>query len=85
MEHAQSDCLRNYKRPSVLNLILMEHSQKGDIVEIFGPKHEVITYTIDKIIDEDNNEIDIVRHPRQIVKIPINIELNEYDMIRIKN
>lgn len=59
--------------------------KKGDIVEIFGPKHEVITYTIDKIIDEDENEIDIVRHPRQIVRIPINIELNEYDMIRIKS
>ena len=58
--------------------------KKGDIVEIFGPKHDVITYTIDKIIDEDGNEIDIVRHPRQIVKIPINIELDNYDMIRIK-
>lgn len=58
--------------------------KKGDVVEIFGPKHDVITYTIDKIVDEDNNEIDIVRHPRQIVKIPIDIELNEYDMIRIK-
>lgn len=58
--------------------------KKGDIVEIFGPKHEVITYTIDKIIDEDDNEIEIVRHPRQIVRIPIDIELNSYDMIRIK-
>ena len=59
--------------------------KKGDIVEIFGPKHDVITYTIDKIIAEDDNEIEIVRHPRQIVRIPIDIELNSYDMIRIKN
>ena len=58
--------------------------QKGDIVEIFGPKHEDITYTIDKIIDEDNSEIEVVRHPRQIVKLPIDIEVNSYDMIRIK-
>ena len=58
--------------------------QKGDIVEIFGPKHEDITYTIDKIIDEDNSEIGVVRHPRQIVKLPIDIEVNSYDMIRIK-
>ena len=49
--------------------------QKGDIVEIFGPKHEDITYTIDKIIDEDNSEIEVVRHPRQIVKLPIDIEV----------
>ena len=58
--------------------------QKGDMVEIFGPKHEDITYTIDKIIDEDNSEIEVVRHPRQIVKLPIDIEVNSYDMIRIK-
>lgn len=58
--------------------------QKGDVVEIFGPKHEDITYTIDKIIDEDNSEIEVVRHPRQIVKLPIDIEVNSYDMIRIK-
>lgn len=58
--------------------------QKGDIVEIFGPKHEDITYTIDKIIDEDNSEIEVVRHPRQIIKLPIDIEVNSYDMIRIK-
>ena len=58
--------------------------QKGDVVEIFGPKHEDITYTIDKIIDEDNSEIEVVRHPRQIIKLPIDIEVNSYDMIRIK-
>jgi len=56
----------------------------GDIVEIFGPNHEIITYKFDKIYDEDNNIIDIVRHPRQIVKIKIENRLDVYDMIRIK-
>lgn len=56
----------------------------GDIVEIFGPNHDIITYTIDKIYDEDDNLIDIVRHPRQIVKIKINNILEKDDMIRIK-
>ena len=36
------------------------------------------------LIDEDNSEIEVVRHPRQIVKLPIDIEVNSYDMIRIK-
>ena len=58
--------------------------KKGDIVEIFGPNHEIITYKFDKIYDEENNLIDIVRHPRQIVKIRIENSLNVYDMIRIK-
>jgi putative protease len=56
----------------------------GDIVEIFGPNHGIITYTINKIWDEDGNLIDIVRHPKQIVKVNIVNQLSPYDMIRIK-
>lgn len=58
--------------------------KKGDIVEIFGPNHDIITYNIDKIFDEDDNLIDVVRHPRQIVKIMVDNQLDAYDMIRIK-
>ena len=58
--------------------------KKGDIVEIFGPNHEIITYEFNKIYDEENNIIDIVRHPRQIIKIEIDNRLDVYDMIRIK-
>ena len=58
--------------------------KEGDIVEIFGPNHEIITYKFNTIYDEDNNIIDIVRHPRQIVKIHIDNILDVYDMIRIK-
>jgi Collagenase and related proteases len=56
----------------------------GDVVEIFGPKHDIIVYTINKILDEDDNFIEIVRHPKQIVKIEVNTKLEPYDMIRIK-
>lgn len=58
--------------------------KKGDIVEIFGPKHNIITIKLDKIYDEDDNEIEIVRHPRQVVKIKIEEALNVDDMIRVK-
>ena len=58
--------------------------KKGDIVEIFGPNHKIINYKIDKIYDEDNNIIDIVNHPRQIVFMPIDYEVAQYDMIRKK-
>jgi len=59
--------------------------KKGDIVEIFGPNHDTITHKIDKIYDEDNNMIDVVRHPKQVVKIPINNSIEKYDMMRIKS
>ena len=58
--------------------------KKGDLVEIFGPNHTTIIKTIDEIYDLDGNLIDVVRHPRQIVKIKIDKYVNKDDMIRIK-
>lgn len=56
----------------------------GDIVEIFGPNHNIIEYQFDKIYDEDDNLIDVVRHPKQIVKVIIKSRVDSGDMIRIK-
>ena len=56
----------------------------GDIIQIFGPKLETFNYQIHKMYDENNNEINIANHPRMIVKIPIEIPLNKYDLLRIK-
>jgi len=58
--------------------------KKGDTVEIFGPNMETITLTINEIYDEDNNLIDVVRHPLQIVKIKINERINQNNLIRKK-
>ena len=58
--------------------------KKGDVVEIFGPNISTITLTISEIYDENNNIIDIVRHPKQIVKIKIDELVYKNDMIRIK-
>ena len=72
------------KETGIATIEQRNYFKKGDIVEIFGPNHEVIEYTFDEIYDEDNNIIDIVRHPKQIVKIYIKDILDVYDMIRIK-
>lgn len=58
--------------------------KKGDIVEIFGPNTSTITLEISDIYDDNNNIIDIVRHPKQIVKVKINQKVNKDDMMRIK-
>ena len=46
------------------------HFQKGDEVTIFGPDEE-FTFKIDEIYDENNNKIDVVPHPKQIVYIKV--------------
>ena len=58
--------------------------KKGDIVEIFGPKHNIITKKVEEIIDEYGEVIDVVRHPKQVVKIKIDDTVYTDDMIRIK-
>ncbi len=55
----------------------------GDTIEIFGPKHDTIVYTIYHIEDDKGESIDVVRHPMQIVRIPMEEKLEPYDMIRI--
>lgn len=72
------------KKTKIATIEQRNYFKKGDIVEIFGPNHDIITYNIDKIFDEDGNLIDVVRHPRQIVKIMVSDNLDPYDMIRIK-
>ena len=72
------------KKNHIATIEQRNYFKKGDIVEIFGPNHDIITYKIDEILDEDNNIIDIVRHPKQVVKIKIDECLDIDDMIKVK-
>ncbi len=56
----------------------------GDVVEFMGPNIDEITYTIKDIIDEDNKELEIARHPKMIVKLPFCEELPKFTMMRLK-
>ena len=73
------------KKNKIATIEQRNYFKVGDIVEIFGPNHNIITKKIDKIYDEDNKEIEIVRHPRQVVKIRIEEALDIDDMIRVKS
>ena len=66
-------------------IILVERNyfKPGDEVEIFTPKGEIYPYTVNKIYDEDMNELDVARHPEQVLKLQFPIELEKYSMIRL--
>jgi len=72
------------KKTKLATIEQRNYFKVGDEVEIFGPNHNIINKKIDKIIDEDGNFIEIVRHPRQVVKIKIDDIVYKDDMIRIK-
>lgn len=56
----------------------------GDEVEFFGPNLETFSYTIHKIENENEEEIDVANHPNMIIKLKVDQKLNCYDMMRIK-
>ena len=56
----------------------------GDEVQFFGSNMETFNYTINSILNENNENIDVARHPRMIVKFFVDQKLSKGDMMRIK-
>ncbi len=54
----------------------------GDTVEIFGP-NKVNKFKIEEIFSSDMNNIDVVRHPKEIVYIKVPVEVSKGDFMRI--
>lgn len=53
------------------------------LVEVFGPEFkDNQVFMIDEIFDEDMNLLDAARHPKQILKVKVPIEIYKYNMIR---
>ena len=56
----------------------------GDIVEVMSPNAEPYSFTIDKIWNENDEEIDSVPHPMQVFKLDLGKDLPEFSMLRKK-
>ena len=56
----------------------------GDEVQFFGPNMETTNWTVDNIMDEDGNALDVARHPQMVIKIKLPFEVNKDDMMRVK-
>lgn len=71
------------KENSCLILVERNYFKPGDNTEIFTPDGEVYKYKIDKIYDENMKELELARHPEQVLKIKFDHELPVYSMIRL--
>ena len=56
----------------------------GTIVQFFGPNIETFDYKVTEILDENDESIEIARHPQMIIKLKVDKKLNKNDMMRIK-
>ena len=56
----------------------------GDSVEIFGPGKEIFSFVISSMYDADGNILEVARHPKEIIKIPVVGDFSRYDLMRKK-
>lgn len=54
----------------------------GDKIEIFSPHHDNIYFTVDKIYNEDKEEVEVANHPMEIMYIPIDYKVEVNDLGR---
>lgn len=72
------------KDTSIATIEQRNYFKLGDEVEFFGPYKIGQSYIVDNITDEEGNSIEVVRHPRQIVKIKLPFEVAKNDFMRVK-
>ena len=74
------------KDKKILTLSERNYFKLGDRVEVFTPNGDTHTFVIEKMYNENMEEIDTARHPEEIINIEVDIpfEVSEYSMMRIK-
>lgn len=70
------------KETRMVTLQQRNHFKPGQEVEFFGPEIDNFTFCIDKIYDEDGNELDAARHPLQIVRFKMEHPVYPHNMMR---
>ena len=57
----------------------------GDTVELFTPKGDHIQFVVEELLDEDQNPVDVARHPDDIyyLKCETENEIGEYSMLKV--
>ena len=59
------------------------HFKVGDTINIFGPGKKSFNLEVKYIKNVDGELVDAARHAQEIVRIPSDIEVSKYDLIRV--
>lgn len=72
------------KKNKIVKLTQRNYFKPGDTAEMFGPNIETFSFKVPMIYDEDNNILEVARHPKQIIKFKLDKEVYKDDIMRIK-
>ena len=73
------------KKKKLIKFFERNYFEVGDLLEVFTPKGERVSFVVRKLYDEDGNLLDVARHPDNIyyLYLDISIDIVEYSMIRL--
>lgn len=57
----------------------------GDEIEIMKPDGRNIPVKVERILDEEGNEVESTPHPRQVLFLQLSAAPEQYDILRVKN
>ena len=55
----------------------------GSTVEVFGPNLEPTKFVVEELINDKNEQVDVAKHPQEILKIKVPFIVQKNDIIRI--
>ena len=71
------------KENKIVTLVERNYFKPKDEVEIFTPSGKSYFFTIDKIYDENFQELEVARHPGQVLKLKFDYEVEKDSMLRL--
>lgn len=73
---------RNHK---LIKIYERNYFEVGDMVELFTPSGDRVSFVVEKLYDEEMNSIDVARHPDNIyyIYLDTDIQIDVYSMIRL--
>lgn len=73
------------QKTNIATIEVRNYFKKGDEVQFIGPNIETFNYKINTIYNDQDEIIDVCRHPKSIIKIKVLKNLNKFDMMRVKS
>ena len=76
----------NYEKENkLIKIYERNYFEIGDTLELFTPSGDHISFVLEKLYDDEKNNIDVARHPDNIyyLYLDTNINIPEYSMIRL--
>lgn len=73
------------KDKKLLKFYERNYFEVGDTLELFTPRGEHLSFVLEKLYDEEQNQLDVARHPDNVyyIGVDIDFEVLEYSMLKI--